>query len=431
MPWTTEQLLTQVRLGEHGSFGLKEVAFSGKRMTGPEGHSLADELASFANAHGGSLILGVNEKTQEISGIPTERFDAVERRVSELVTNSIDPPLGVSLERHEAPDSTGRPRLVLRVVAPRSDFVHRSPGGYFRRIGNSKRDMNTEELCRLLQNRVSAYAIRFDGQVIRAASVEDLAPALIERFRIEGEEDDNLTLAGKRGMVGESEEGDIRPTVAGILLASANPQQWLPHAFIQAVAYRGREVAESLDLTHYQLDARDIGGPLDRQIEEACHFVARNQKIAATKTVGRFDIPQYDMASVYEALMNAVVHRDYSVRGSHIRLQMFCDRLEIYSPGGLLHSLSVETLQYHRVTRNCALASLLADIEMPSAIPRFETQPTILANGRDGGVRGLLRQSEELSGRRPQYRLFDESELLLTIFAAGPNDSGYVPAPAE
>lgn len=431
MPWPTERLLTQIRLGEHGSLGLEEVVFSGTRMTGPDRHSLADELAAFANAHGGSVVLGVDDETREISGIPTERFDAVERQVSELVTDSIDPPLAVIMERYEAPDSTGSPRLILRVAAPRSEFVHRSPGGYLRRVGRANRVMDTEQLSRLLQYRVSAYSIRFDEQVVHTASVEDLDRALIERFRIEAEEEDDLVLAEKRGMVTTSDEEHIRPTVAGILLASKNPQRWFPHAFVQAVAYRGREIAESRDLTHYQLDARDIGGPLDRQVEEACHFVSRNQKIAATKTVGRMDIPQYDMASVFEALMNAVAHRDYSVRESHIRLRMFCDRLEIYSPGGLLNSLSIETLQYHRVARNDSITSLLADIEPPSWIPCFETKRTTPVDRRGGGVRALLQRSEELSGRRPEYRLFNEAELRLTIFAAGPNDSGYVSAPAE
>lgn len=431
MPLSTERLLTEIRLGEHSSLELKEVVFSGKRMTGPHRHSLADELAAFANSHGGSLILGVNDKTREVSGIPTERFDTVERHVSELVTDSIDPPLSVIVERYEVPDSTGSPRLILRVVAPRSDFVHRSPSGYFRRIGSSKRVMNTEELSRLLQHRSSARTIRFDEQFVRGTSFEDLDTALVERFRTEATEDDNLTLASKRRMVTVSEEEGNRPTVAGILVGSTNPQRWFPHAFVQAVAYRGREIDESLDLTHYQLDARDIGGPLDRQIEGACRFVARNQKIAATKNMGRIDIPQYDMESVFEALVNAVAHRDYSVSGSHVRLRMFSDRLEIYSPGGLLNTLGVEELPYRQVARNEAVTSLLADIAVPSGIPRLETRRKTLMDRRGEGVRVLLRRSKALSGRLPEYQVLGESELLLTIFAAGPNNSGYAPAPVE
>ena len=80
---------------------------------------------------------------------------------------------------------------------------------------------------------------------------------------------------------------------------------------MQAVAYRGRSVPESLESPWYQLDAADISGPVDRQIFGACLFVARNQKVRARKTMGRIDLPQYDMAAVFEAVVNAVAHRDW------------------------------------------------------------------------------------------------------------------------
>ena len=291
--------------------------------------------------------------------------------------------------------------------------------------------MNTEMSSPFLPHLGVVFPIGFDEQIVPSASVEDLDTALIQRFGIEAKKEDDLTVAGRRNMVTASQDQDIRPTAAGILLGSTNPQQWFPHAFVQAVAYRGRKIVESLDATHYQLDARDIEGPLDRQIEEACHFVARNQRVAATKTVGRVDIPQYDMVSVFEGLVNAVAHRDYSVHGSHIRLRMFCDRLEIYSPGRLLDSLSIESLRYRQITRNNVVTNLLEDIEAPSGVPGLVTRQKTLMKSRGEGVQILLRRSEEYSGRRPEYRLLNESELLLTIFAAGPNESGYAPAPAE
>ena len=76
----------------------------------------------------------------------------------------------------------------------------------------------------------------------------------------------------------------------------------------------------------HQLDAADITGPLDRQVIEACRFIFKNMRMAAMKFLGRVDLPQYDMSAVFEALVNAVAHRDYSVHGSKIRLRMFEDR---------------------------------------------------------------------------------------------------------
>ncbi len=96
------------------------------------------------------------------------------------------------------------------------------------------------------------------------------------------------------------------------------------------------------------MDAKDISGPLDRQIANACLFTARNQKIRANKVTARVDYPQYDISAVFEAVVNAVAHRDYSVYGSRIRLNMFSDLLELYSPGDRV-PLLIGNL-FHRLT---------------------------------------------------------------------------------
>jgi len=116
--------------------------------------------------------------------------------------------------------------------------------------------------------------------------------------------------------------------VAGVLLASKEPQQWLANAFIQAVAYRGEVARPNSPGEAYQLDAADITGPLDTQIIDACRFVARNMRVAATKDIGRTDYPQFHLGAVFEAIANAVAHRDYSMAGSKIRLRVFSDRLD-------------------------------------------------------------------------------------------------------
>ena len=94
-----------------------------------------------------------------------------------------------------------------------------------------------------------------------------------------------------------------------------------------------------------QLDAQDIRGPLDEQIRGAMRFVIRNRRVAARKQPARTDFPQYSDRAVFEAVVNAVVHRDYAVTGSRIRLFMFDDRLELYSPGGLCNSMKIEDLR--------------------------------------------------------------------------------------
>jgi len=142
-------------------------------------------------------------------------------------------------------------------------------------------------------------------------------------------------------------------------------------------------------------------------------------KVAGIKDLGRTDIPQYDLTAVFEAMVNAVAHRDYAIYGSKIRLKMFADRLEIYSPGTIPNSMTVESLLYRQASRNETLTSLLAKCPVPPDISWVNTDRRTLMDKRGEGVRIILENSERLSGKRPEYRLIDDSELLLTLFAAG------------
>ena len=421
---SSERLLRRIRLGKDGATEFREVAFSGGKIAVPARDELADELAAFANARGGVLVLGVAEETRHAVGVPEDRQEDVERYVSEIVQGSVEPPLYPDIIWCELPDAIGRLQPVLRVEVERSLFVHRSPGGYLRRVGSSRRRLETESLARLFQQRSQERLIRFDEQIVTGASFGDLDPALIDRFRPPRGPDDRETLARMLAIAAPDETGEPVPTVTGVLLGAKEPERWLRHAYIQAVAYRGASVSESLDSLYYQIDARDIFGPLDLQVADACHFVMKNQKVAARKTTGRFDLPQYDMAAVFEAVVNAVAHRDYSMQGSKTRLRLFADRLELSSPGGLPNNMNVETLAYRQASRNETIASLLAKCAVPAGIVGLDTRRETLMDRRGEGVAAILDRSEQLSGKRPVYELFDDAELRLTIYAAAPGAAG-------
>ncbi|MDM8552891.1 ATP-binding protein [Desulfobacterales bacterium HSG2] len=128
----------------------------------------------------------------------------------------------------------------------------------------------------------------------------------------------------------------------------------------------------------------------------------------------RHDIPQYAMQAVFEALVNAVAHRDYSIYGSKIRLHMFSDRLEIFSPGAMMNTMTVESLHLRQSARNELLASLLARCPIP--FEDFPGDRKFLMDKRGEGVSIILSESEKLSGQRPEYRLIDNAELMLTIY---------------
>ena len=414
---STKELLDKIRLGEDSFLEYKDARFSGKRVSGPSRDSLADELASFANSRGGVFVLGVEDDTREILGIPINRIDDVERFVHEVCHDSIDPPIAPAIERLWLPNSDGEDVAIVKVDVARSLFVHRSPEGYLHRVGSAKRVMSPEYLARLFQQRSQTRLVRFDEQIVSGASLDDLESELWARFRTPRTGNEPKEMITKLGMARRDEDGDIKPTVAGILLASSDPRIWLQNAYVQAVAYRGTTIAAGVSTDPYQLDAKDIGGPLDAQVVGSCEFVAKNMRVAAFKEHGRRDKPQFDMTSVFEAIVNAIAHRDYSIYGSKIRLRLFADRLELYSPGTIPNTMDVESLVYLQSSRNEILTSLLAKCPVPDRA-WLTTDRSFLMDKRGEGVRIILDNSKLLSGREPKFRLIGDSELLLTIYGS-------------
>ncbi|MCY4344367.1 MAG: transcriptional regulator, partial [Gammaproteobacteria bacterium] len=319
--------------------------------------------------------------------------------------------------RHRLPDRAGVERVVITVEVPRSLFVHESASGYLHRVGNAKRRMSPEYLARLFQQRSQTRLIRFDEQMVGDARLTDLSPDLWQRFKTVRSDQDAETLLRKLGLATADEDGLVKPTVAGVLLASRHGRRWLPNAYVQAVAYRGTAIRLEPKGEPYQLDAADIEGPLDRQVIEACRFVFRNMRVMATKDQGRIDRPQYDMQAVFEALVNAVAHRDYSIYGSKIRLRLFENRMELYSPGAIANTLDVGSLRYRQSARNEAICSLLSKCVLPDQSWLANDRRHMMEK-RGEGVPIILDNSERLSGREPEYRLIDDAELLLTIHAA-------------
>lgn len=414
---SSSRLLARIAAGEDSYLELKEVQFGGGQVKGPRRDDLAAEIVAFANSRGGTVVLGVDDK-KEILGIPLDNLDSAEEFVRQVCIEAIDPPVEATIEKLLLPDSSNTQRWILRVDVGQTLAVHRCRGGYFRRVGSSKRKMSHEQLVRLLQHRSQFGLIRFDETAVPNAFLSNLDGNLFNRFRTDQTTNDNETLAQKLGVAVTSDFNETHLTVAGVLLATSRPEEWMRHAFVQAVAYRGTSIADALDEANYQIDAKDIVGPLDFQVADACRFVARNQVIAACKTLGRADHPQYDMTAVFEALVNAVAHRDYSLHHSKVRIRMFSDRLEIFTPGKLVNTMTTETLPYRQATRNEVVTSLLAKCEVPTGIHGLSTSRRTLMDRRGEGVPLILQRSEALSGRPPCYEMIDESELRLTIWAA-------------
>lgn len=406
-----DRLMQRVRLGEDSTLELKQVVIrdAGKSIE-PHPDGLSDELAAFGNAGGGMLILGIDDKSHEVTGIPLEHLDRVEAWLTAICTERIKPPLDVLTHHVELTDHSGVPRPVIVAEVPRSLWVHESANGYFRRVGHAKRKLPPDVLARLFQQRSQARIIRFEEQEVAGVGCADFDPLLVHRFTRD-EQDDTQTQLQRLHLLRET-DAEVCASVAGVLLCTLMPHRWLRNAEIIAVAHDGLE-----NNPNDQFDAQEIRGPLDRQIWDAIHFVQRNMRTPARKVLGRVDYPQYDLAAVFEAIVNAIAHRDYSRDAQRIRLFLFTDRLEIYTPGALPNSLSIDSMTTISAPRNEVIASLFARY-YPVEEPLFGKNQ--LMDKRGAGVRMILKRSEELSGKRPVYENLSDMELKLTIFAAPP-----------
>lgn len=409
------ELLAKIRLGEDSLLELKSLRFRGDKKIDLSREKIADEIAAFANTNDGVIIFGVDDATRTIEGIPVEKLDIAEDFIRGICHDAMDPPVFVRIFRLELPDTLGNLKPVLKVEIPRSLFVHKSPGGYFRRIGSSKRELNSESLARLFQQRSQTRLIRFDEQPVPGTTPDILEESLWKRF-MGVSPDDPLVFLEKIRIITRDEAGELRVTVGGLLMCCPCPEKYLPNAIIEAVRYKG-----TARDSNYQIDAAQLKGPLDRQIALALAFALKNMQVAARKEPGRIEVPQYSLRAVFEAVVNAAAHRDYSLHGSKIRLFMFDDRLELYSPGAIPNTMTIESLPLRQSTRNELITSMLARCPNIPGEPGDHRQ--FIMEKRGEGVPIILKESLKLSNKEPVYRLIDEIELLLTLFAAKPDNN--------
>ena len=307
-------------MGEDSRWEFKQIAFRGDRPISPKRDSLANELAAFANGHGGVLLFGVTD-AREVQGMTREQLDAAEQLIFQICADSIIPAIEIDVRRFEIDD-----KALLSIAVPAGYTLHDSPGGPYRRVGSSARKMTRDERLRLAQQ------------------------------------------------------------------------------------HRGKDRASG------QLDAQEITGPLNQQVADAAAFAVRNMRVVARKEPARVDMPQYSERALFEALVNAVAHRDYSMRDSKVRLSMFEDRLEIQSPGALPNNLTVESMATRQATRNQILTSVLG--RMPVGGARGSDERRYFMERRGDGVPIILRETRALCGRSPEYRLIGEAEVCLIIPAA-------------
>lgn len=372
-----------------------------RQIDNPE--SIAGEIVAFANSDGGRLYVGIDDDGAIVGCADPAR---VTQTLTNICRDRCRPPIIPGLEEVMV---EGQIVIILDVLpALNRQKPYSTQGGrFYVRVGADKKDATGRELVRIAQ---SAGELHYDESPVRGAELS----AFSERaFTDYYEQQFGLPLADGLKQSGVSLEQLLRNmrlvdalegtptlTVAAVLVFGTNPQQFLPHSRLSAVAFAGPN--EDSDI----LDRKEISGRLPQIIEDSRVFLRRNVRVAAQETgFKRKDRPQYDLNALGEGVVNAIVHRDYSLSGSQIRLFLFSDRLEIRSPGRLPNSVTLDNIKLGvHAERNRRLAALLTHLGYMSAIGT-------------GVPRLIIRLSRQLSKREPTYSLVGE-ELRLCVWAA-------------
>ena len=412
MSWDSNSILRQLELGEDSRVEFKKAHFAENRVQAPHRNAIADELAAFGNTIGGTLIFSVSD-SGEVRSMNRQQTDALEAFVTEICADSIRPPLTFITQRLHLPDES----IVLLIEVEQSALVHKSPGGYFSRQGSSKRELSSEALQRLFQQRGRSGLLGPDEAIVSETGQKTFHESLVDRFLSSRAIETDIVQLTKLGLMREDDNSILRLTIAGILLCCEHPEKYIRGAVIEAVCYRGAVLGKAS-----QHDAATITGPIDQQIRNAVNFVRLNTRVAARKDPGRIETPQFSPRAVFEAIVNAVVHRDYSIHNEKIRLFIFDDRIEIYSPGALPNTLPIEAMRNRQATRNETLASSLRMLAVRDIAGAGDRQYFLEQRGE--GVPIIFEQTRELTGRDPEYRLNGVAELCLTIPSANPPVEG-------
>lgn len=312
---------------------------------------VGESLVALANAHGGALLLGVSAGGQ-VMGLSAPSVTRDEALAAALMA---EPPLVLPLP--EIVNMDGHELCVVH-VPPGLSQVYSIKGQYLVRAGRENRVMSTAELRTLLIARGEGH---FESTVAPGASRAELDEAEVERYleRLSGLTTTSPSAALlTRGCLKATPQGDAEgvPTYAGILLFGRNPQQYLPSAEIIAVRYAGTTMSD-------EFVREDIRGPLGEQILRAEAFLVANMRRGMRiRGFTREEVSEYPLAVAREAVVNAVGHRDYGLRGDSIRLLMFSDRMEVYSPGRLPGHVTLDNILYERFSRNEVIVQVLSDL---------------------------------------------------------------------
>lgn len=349
---------------------LREDQWFDRKSSRVAAQDVANSLIGFANAEGGLLVIGLWDEHVEGVDRAGDRLASWQQAAFDFTVPTV-PCRGRPVA---CVDDTGRPNHLLVLEVETSGRVHANQRDeVYLRVGDENRKLTFAQRQELLYDKGQAT---YESTVVRGATLDHIDKELLQSYADAVNHPDPPRLLAVRGLL-TAKRG---LTTAAVLLFAKHPQRWLPEATVRVLRYRGTE--RGTGARQQVLDDIRVEGPIPVQLAQARQEIFdRLPTRRALAASGRFEhvglVPQ---GAWMEGLVNAVVHRSYSIGGDHIRVEIFDDRVEIESPGRFPG---------------------IADPRDPLHVPRFARNPRIarvctdLAFGQELGE-GIRRMFEEM-----------------------------------
>lgn len=332
-------------------------------------------ISAFANGPGGMIVLGLDESR---GFIPVSGFDAMRMRdaLAQYCADKLNPRI-VPIVEIRMFEGAQVVTAFIPELRPKDKpcFVAASGryGGSYVRIGDGDRRLSSYEVDRLMEEHEQP---RYDGRIVPDATLDDLDSQLVQGLLTRERQAharlsrlDDLTVLRMLHVVQADDDGVDRPTLAGLLALGTYPQQFYPRLNVSFSCYPGLTKAEVASDGLRFLDFVTCTGPIPDMVNDAVAAVRKNMRVGGRiEGALRHDVPDYPLVAVREAVVNALMHRDYSPEalGSAVMVDMYADRLEVSNVGGLYGAVTLDTLVSGPIgsARNQWLASILESTPM-------------------------------------------------------------------
>ncbi len=318
--------------------------------------ALAISIIAFANADGGTVAIGISDKTRRIEGVD---YDI--RKLNELLRVPFDfcvPTVKAGIEKIQCVDYKGRKNHVLLMHIEPSMEVHVNQADeVFMRVGDKSRKLTFEERMQLMYDKGERF---FEDKPVPEAVIEDIDLGVVKNYmdQIGYSKTPMEYLRENKGFVKEK-NGVIQISSAAILLFGKNPQLHFPRARIRFIRYEGTEERVGAEMNVI----KDVifEGTILKMVTDAIAYLDTQIK---EKTYlgqdGRFVTEEeYPKFVRQEIIVNAVTHRDYSIRGTDIQIKMFDGRIVVESPGKLPGLVKTNNIRHTHFSRNPKIAEFL------------------------------------------------------------------------